>query len=151
MELTAGHALGFVVMASCSLTVLFVFKIYSFVKVMYAFGCSGAMTQVLFFPLWDRIAGKLGLRRKLYRTAFNAGQEFGPVTYVDLLAGISGYGLGLAWVITAFYLVHPEEKAFFWIVQDLMGACVSFRHALLTMSVQKVPLEGEAHFMQQIF
>ena len=151
MELTAGHALGFVVMASCSLTVLFVFKIYSFVKVMYAFGCSGAMTQVLFFPLWDRIAGKLGLRRKLYRTAFNAGQEFGPVTYVDLLAGISGYGLGLAWVITAFYLVHPEEKAFFWIVQDLMGACVSFRHAILTMSVQKVPLEGEAHYMQQIF
>jgi len=125
MELTAGHALGFVVMASCSLTILFVFKIYNMVKIMYAFGCSGAMTQVLFFPIWDRIAGKLGLRRKLYRTAFNAGQEFGPVTYLDLLAGMSGYGLGLAWLITAFYFVHPEEKAFFWIVQDIMGSCVS--------------------------
>lgn len=125
MELTAGHALGFVVMASCSLTILFVFKIYNMVKIMYAFGCSGAMTQVLFFPLWDRVAAKLGLRRKLYRTAFNAGQEFGPVTYLDLLAGLSGYGLGLAWLITAFYFVHPEEKAFFWIVQDIMGSCVS--------------------------
>mmetsp|Transcript_34482 Transcript_34482/g.101334 ORF Transcript_34482/g.101334 Transcript_34482/m.101334 type:complete len:967 (+) Transcript_34482:220-3120(+) len=134
MELTAGHALGFVVMASCSLTVLFVFKIYSFVKIMYAFGCSGAMTQMLFFPLWDRIAGKLGLRRKLYQTAFNAGQEFGPVTFLDLLAGISGYGLGLAWLITAFYFVHPEEKAFFWIVQDIMGSCM----CILFLSIIKL-------------
>ena len=136
MELTAGHALGFVVMASCSLTILFVFKIYNMVKIMYAFGCSGAMTQVLFFPLWDRVAAKLGLRRKLYRTAFNAGQEFGPVTYLDLLAGLSGYGLGLAWLITAFYFVHPEEKAFFWIVQDLMGSCVSCEQIYLLYAAE---------------
>mmetsp|Transcript_31189 Transcript_31189/g.68468 ORF Transcript_31189/g.68468 Transcript_31189/m.68468 type:complete len:1004 (-) Transcript_31189:186-3197(-) len=134
LELSASHALGFVVMASCSLTVLFVFKIYNIVKIMYAFGCSGAMTQVLFFPLWDRIGNKLGARRKLHRTAFHAGQEFGPVTYLDLLAGISGYGLGLAWLITAFYFVHPEEKVFFWLVQDIMGSCM----CILFLSIIKL-------------
>ena len=38
LELNAWHAVGFVVMASTSLLVLFYFKIYGLVKVMYAFG-----------------------------------------------------------------------------------------------------------------
>jgi hypothetical protein len=41
LELTAAHALGFLVMASASLLVLFYFKIYNVVKVFYALVCFG--------------------------------------------------------------------------------------------------------------
>jgi hypothetical protein len=45
------YAVGFVFVASSSLLFLFCFKIYKIVKVMYSFGCSNAVSQVLFDPL----------------------------------------------------------------------------------------------------
>ena len=77
LELSAEHALGFIVMASAGLFILFFFKvsavrevilcmdtlrrysyllvctlqIYNVVKVMYALGCSKAVTQVIFYPI----------------------------------------------------------------------------------------------------
>lgn len=130
LELTPQHALGFIVMASLSLTVLFVFKVYVIVKVMYAFGCSGAMTQVMFMPLWERIdrflgGGRPGGRKTLLgRTAFHAGENFGEVLYLELAACLCGYGLGLIWGLTAVFAIHPQGLTFFWIVQDIMGACM---------------------------
>jgi len=50
LELTAAHAAGFLVMASTSLLILFFFKIYNVVKIMYAFGCSGAFAQMIVHP-----------------------------------------------------------------------------------------------------
>ncbi|KAL7516035.1 LOW QUALITY PROTEIN: hypothetical protein ACHAWX_001092 [Stephanocyclus meneghinianus] len=47
LKLTASRALGFIVVASTSLLVLFFFKIFNVVKIIYAFGCSGACNLVV--------------------------------------------------------------------------------------------------------
>uniref|UniRef100_A0A7S4MHZ3 PA domain-containing protein n=1 Tax=Odontella aurita TaxID=265563 RepID=A0A7S4MHZ3_9STRA len=125
MELNVYHALGFIVMASSALLILFFLKVYNIVKVMYGFGCSGALTQVLFYPLYSRIADAVGVRGRAERIAFTVNScEIGPVSYIDVLSAASGYGLGFAWLAVAFLQVHPEESNFFWVVQDIMGACM---------------------------
>lgn len=125
MELTIYHALGFIVMASSALLILFFLKVYNIVKVMYGFGCSGALTQVLFYPLYSRAADALGVRDRVERIAVTINScEIGPVSYIDILSAVSGYGLGMAWLAVAFFSVHPNESNFFWVVQDIMGACM---------------------------
>jgi hypothetical protein len=55
MELSSKHAIGFLVMSSGTLLILFFFNLYTFVTVMYAFGCSGAVSQVLLYPALKRV------------------------------------------------------------------------------------------------
>lgn len=122
LELTASHALGFVVLASSGLLLLFYLKIYNFVKVLYAFGCSKAVSQVVATPLYDSIAKPWGIKdRIVWRTNT---EDFGDITIRDMVTHVAGYSLGLAWLIVAFTVRHPNELPFFWITQDLFGACM---------------------------
>ena len=126
MELNIYHAFGFIITSSCSLLVLFYFKIYSFVKVMYAFGCSGALTQALFHPLYSRIASRLRIRGWADRILWNCSNldDVGPLSNLDVASIITGYSVGLAWLIVAFTQNHPDTITFFWVCQDVMGACM---------------------------
>ena len=145
VELTAQHALGFIVMASTSLLVLFFFKIYNVVKIMYAFGCSGALMQIVVHPgLWW-IFAKLKYEKplqhvewlteeKVNREAARGGfkghalmclWEFtGPIAPVDLVAFAISYGVGAIWLYVAFTIPHPDTLAFYWIMQDIFGTCM---------------------------
>ncbi|KAL3775884.1 hypothetical protein ACHAWO_012902 [Cyclotella atomus] len=145
VELTAQHALGFIVMASTSLLVLFFFKIYNVVKIVYAFGCSGALVQIVIHPgLWWLFA-KLKWEKplqyvdwlteeKVNRAAANGGWkgqamvclwEFtGPIAPVDLVAVAISYGIGAVWLYVAFSIPHPDTIAFYWIMQDIFGTCM---------------------------
>ena len=84
---------------------------------MYAFGCSRALMQVIFDPLWSRWVSN----RVVYATGT---VDFGDITLIDVLAFISAYSWGLIWLVVAFTVRHPEDHAFFWITQDIMGACM---------------------------
>jgi signal peptide peptidase-like protein 2B len=122
LELTPMHAVGFVVMASGALLFLFYFKIYNVVKVMYSFGCSKAVSQVLFDPLFRKLMKKGGYRNEIvWRTGT---EDFGDITIRDIIAHICGYTLGLTWIIMAFAVRHPEERPFFWIMQNVFGTCM---------------------------
>ena len=55
LELTPKHAILFLCMSSIVLFTLFFVKAYSFVTVMYAFGCSNATAQLIFIPLYTRL------------------------------------------------------------------------------------------------
>lgn len=55
LQLEPIHALLFIVMASSGLMILFFFKIYNVVKVMYALGCSNAVIQVITYPLLSKV------------------------------------------------------------------------------------------------
>jgi len=131
LELNAGHAFGFIFMASAGLLTLFFFKIYSIVKIMYAIGCSGAMTQIVFHPLYWKLA-----RHVLSRPpkALCMSQDFGPITWIDILAALSGYGLGATWLMVGLTTIHPENNPFFWITQDIMGSCM----CILFLSIIKL-------------
>lgn len=122
MELGAEHACGFIIMASSGLLILFFLKIYNFVKFMYAFGCSGAVTQVLTYPLVCKVMNSLNIQNRIVlRTTV---MDIGHVTLHEMIALIGGYGLGMAWLFVAFMTKHPEEVTFFWVTQDIMGSCM---------------------------
>jgi signal peptide peptidase-like protein 2B len=127
LELTPMHAVGFVFVASSSLLFLFYFKIYKIVKVMYSFGCSNAVSQVLFDPLAKMAMKKMGIRNQIVWRTGN--EEFGDLTIRHFISYTCGYTMGLTWIIMAFAFRHPEERAFFWITQDLFGTCMCMMFA----------------------
>ena len=143
LELTPMHALGFLVMSSTSLLVLFYLKIYAVVKVMYAFGCSGAFAQVVVHPALTYVCKRLRWKGPLRnvnsaegasRAAMAGGvrgkvtnclwETLGPVTSVDIVTVLVSYGTGAYWLYVAFTVPHPDTMAFYWIVQDVFGLCM---------------------------
>ena len=146
LELTAAHAAGFLVSASCSLLILFFFRIYSVVKVMYAFGCSGAFAQVAAHPGLARLCRALGYVRptrgfdclssaSIARGIADGGSArgrclgclhsfFGPVSPLDVAAAALSYGIGAAWLWVGFSVPRPGDVAFYWIVQNVFGMCM---------------------------
>jgi len=151
IELTGYHALGFIVFSATGLLVIFFLKIYSFVKVMYAISCCNAMVQVIFIPLFSRIFRKLNIQD---RVAFDTHIcEIGIVAYSDLLATLTSYGLGTVWIIIAFMERHPSEITFFWVMQDIMGACVciTFLSVIKLNSIRVASLFLIAAFFYDIF
>lgn len=122
LELSASHALGFIIMASSGLLILFFFKIYGIVKVMYGFGCSRAMMQVIFLPVFGSVFSRLRIPNRLvYSTNI---EDIGDIKTLDVVAGGVSYTLGFTWLFLAFTLRHPETSVFFWVMQDVMGACM---------------------------
>jgi len=120
MELTVRHAAFFIVNSSCGLLILYFTGAYSFVKVMYAFGCSGAISQLIFYPIVTRIVDATGMNNKLLHES----EEWGNIYMSDILAGVFGYTWGGIWLYVAFAIPHPDSIPFFWITQDVFGACL---------------------------
>lgn len=111
LELGASDAIGFIILSSGGLLVLFFFQIYNVVKFFYAFGCAGAIFQVIFYPLFR----KFGMREKVaFTTNF---LELGPVSNVQIAAGFVSYGLGAIWMYISFTQHHPDSILFFWVMQ----------------------------------
>jgi signal peptide peptidase-like 2B len=122
LELTAEHAIFFIILASTSLLVLFVFKVYAVVKYFYAFGCSNAVAQVVFEPLLQFSMKKMGLRDAVvYRTNT---EDFGDITCRNVVSTGLGLSMGVSWLYIAATVPHPDSITFFWITQDLFGACM---------------------------
>jgi signal peptide peptidase-like protein 2B len=97
-------------------------QIYNVVKIMYAIGCSKAVTQVIFYPMLVKLARRLRIRNSIvWRTNT---EDFGDITQFDIVASVLGFGLGVAWLTVAFTVRHPESNTFFWITQNVMGACM---------------------------
>ena len=151
LELSASHACGFIIFSSAGLLILFIFKIYNVVKIFYAFGCSGAMFQVIFYPLFHRLTTKMGLRDRIAFTTETL--ELGDVSYVQLLAAIASYGLGAVWTYISFTQRHPDAILFFWVMQDIMGACMCILF-LATMKLNSIKVASillTAAFFYDIF
>lgn len=176
LELNMWHAVGFVIVASSGLLILFFFKvsilefsfvilnrksdrnigicsvqIYNAVKVFYAIGCSKAVSQVIFFPICWRIARKLNYRDQIvWRTGT---EDFGDITVLDIISHVAGYGLGLSWLIVCFTVRHPEDNTFFWITQDILGACmcIQFLEVIKLNSLKVAALLLIVAFFYDIF
>lgn len=151
LELNMWHALGFVVMASSGLMILFVFKIYKIIKVFYAFGCSKAVSQIIFFPVCWRIARRLQFRdRIVWRTGT---EDFGDITVLDIISHSLGFTLGLIWLVLCFSVRHPEDITFYWVMQDVFGAamCISFLAVIKLNSLKVAALLLIVAFFYDIF
>jgi signal peptide peptidase-like protein 2B len=151
LELEPAHALFFIVFSSAGLLTLFFFKIYNVVKLFYAFGCSGAIMQIIVIPFYFHIARKLNFRD---RVAFTTQlSESGSVTVIEALAIATSYGVGAVWIYIAFTVRHPETLAFFWIMQDIMGACmcILFLQTMKLNSIKVASMLLTAAFFYDIF
>lgn len=122
LELTAEHAIGFILVASTSLLVLFYFKPYAIVKFMYGMGCSKAASTVLFWPLARMVMKLFGMRNIVVWNI--EWEEIGEITIRDIVSHVLGYALGLSWLFVAFTVHHPDRLTFFWVTQDILGACM---------------------------
>jgi len=151
LELTMTHAIGFSFVSGAGLLTLFYLKIYSFVKVMYTFSCCNAMMVVIFMPLYMRIFRRLNIRD---RDAFTTATcDIGTITYAGLLAAITSYTIGAVWIFISFTVPHPDQVTFFWIVQDIMGACVciTFLAVIKLNSIKVATMLLVAGFFYDIF
>lgn len=151
MELTAAHALGFIVMASSSLLILFYIKIYGVVKVMYAMGCSKALSQVVLDPLVGYLQRRLRVRNNVvWRTET---EEFGDITVRDVVSHVLGYMLGMTWLYLALRVRHPDTLVFYWVMQDVFGACmcIMFLQTIKLNSVRVATILLLVAFFYDIF
>ena len=127
VEIGMYHVLGFIVFASAALFVLFYFEIYRVVTIMYGIGCSGAMAWVIFQPRYRYLSNKLSWLRFLQDSPCPKATFCGcnTVTFNEVLSALSGYAIGISWLYIALTQLDPHTNAYFWVVQNVMGASVS--------------------------
>jgi hypothetical protein len=78
--------------------------------------------QVIFLPIFESIFRRGRITNKIVcQTNI---EDIGDITSIDLLAGICAYTLGMTWLFVAFTVRHAETNTFFWVTQDIMGACM---------------------------
>lgn len=173
LELNAYHVAAFIIFASVALFVLFFFRIYTVVRIMYGLGCSGAMAQVVFVPSYTYIARAIDwIRVRIDRVGMNGDKRKaertikGPVcpsvsrcgcnefTWVEIVSVISGYCVGISWLWVGFNYHDPtDEVPFYWIAQDVMGAsiCIAFLGLIRLNSIKIATLLLVAAFIYDIF
>lgn len=80
-------------------------------------------------------------------------EDFGDITQFDIAAGLIGFGLGVAWLVVAFTVRHPENNTFFWITQDVMGACmcIMFLSIIKLNSIRVASILLVVAFLYDIF
>lgn len=151
LELNAYHAFGFIIMASSGLLILFFFKIYNVVKVLYGFGCSKAVSQIVCDPIC-RIIAKV-VRFRDYVVFHTKIEDIGNVTFIDIAAHVFGYTLGMIWLVMCFTMRHPDESTYFWVMQDVMGAamCITFLETIKLNSIRVASILLIVAFFYDIF
>jgi signal peptide peptidase-like 2B len=80
-------------------------------------------------------------------------EEFGDTTGLDLVSFSIGFFVGLAWLIIAFTVRQPDDIAFFWITQNIFGACmcVTFMKTIRLNSIHVASILLTVAFFYDIF
>mmetsp|Transcript_37272 Transcript_37272/g.42566 ORF Transcript_37272/g.42566 Transcript_37272/m.42566 type:complete len:793 (-) Transcript_37272:239-2617(-) len=147
------HAVSFIILASIILLLLFYFKFYDIVTVLYGVGCSGCISQLIFRPMysvlpkWKRLSVDTALCPKVSLFGLS------DITLLDIMAGFSGYTVGAFWLTIWFISNHPYSNIFYWIIQNVMGACISivFLDLLRLNSIKVATVLLVAVFLYDIF
>eukprot|EP00547_Thalassionema_nitzschioides_P018691 CAMPEP_0194255226 /NCGR_PEP_ID=MMETSP0158-20130606/33857_1 /TAXON_ID=33649 /ORGANISM="Thalassionema nitzschioides, Strain L26-B" /LENGTH=810 /DNA_ID=CAMNT_0038993511 /DNA_START=54 /DNA_END=2486 /DNA_ORIENTATION=- len=131
-SLTLGmwHAFFFVLFASLMLLLLFFFQFYTAITILYGIGCAGSIATLIFQPIYSRLpscGGKFNLqtclRTVLCPRVTTCG--FHEIVLLDVLAALSAYTLCILWLVVWFTSNNPSIHPYYWIMQDVMGACIS--------------------------
>lgn len=141
MELNAKHAIGFLVMSSVTLLILFYLNIYAIVTVLYAFGCSGALSQVMIYPFMRKVRGWTNYTN-LDEICMTLPLDIGPCSYLDVTSTALGYVIGIVWYV---YSLKQNASSYFiyWFLQDIFGLCM----CTLFLSVIRLPSLRVASFL----
>jgi signal peptide peptidase-like protein 2B len=128
---------------------------------MYAIGCTNAVIQVVTYPLLSRIlSSKLFSRdRGHHRTRcfreriMIRSEAFGDGTNWEGAAALLGYAWGLSWLYMALFVPHADSNVFFWVTQDIMGACmcITFLGVIQLNNIQVAAILLIVAFVYDIF
>lgn len=120
-EMNHWHVLGFVVMASLTLILLYFFKgLYNVIFVFYGIGGAKSFSKLAFAPFINALTKRLG---KSWENALSK-----PLCY-----GIDGYTVTIllvpfiwtaVWIWFGITQFRPQSSPFFWLTLDIFGACV---------------------------
>eukprot|EP00934_Nitzschia_sp_Nitz4_P008568 Nitzschia sp. Nitz4//scaffold13_size275219//113576//117825//NITZ4_000867-RA/size275219-processed-gene-0.84-mRNA-1//1//CDS//3329535993//8558//frame0 len=118
-EMSMWHVLGFVIMASFMLIMLFYFNFYHVIFIIYGFGCAGAVSHLIIAPIITRISPFLGEETV---TEMNKNVSCG-LNGFDITSQLTGMVWAILWVWFGLSHYRPSTNAFFWITIDVFGAC----------------------------
>jgi len=120
-ELSQWHIFGFVASASIMLLLLFYFKFYPFIFVVYALGCAGAVSFMIFSPILVKFVPKLGdeIITELNKEVFCRQNGF------DITSQMAGFLWSGIWIWYGLSHYQPLTNWFFWMTQDVFGIIVS--------------------------
>ena len=109
-DLTPLHAVGFILIASTALIVLFYIDLHMVIVGMYALSAASTSAAVVFRPLF-----KKGLPF-LARHSVDI-PKIGDVLQLDLVSGLCGVTLAIWWLCV-------QHASYAWLFQDLFGICL---------------------------
>lgn len=148
MNLKVHHVVFFIVAASATLLVLFYAKMYDVVRVFYVIGGCVSLSQLVLSPGLLYIANrfsKLSFLSKLF-----CKDHF---MVLDIVSFLGSCGIGALWLWLSFTRNDAHMHPFYWIVQDLMGACICiiFLALIRLNSVKIATILLVAAFIYDIF
>jgi hypothetical protein len=148
-ELSQWHIFGFVASASIMLVLLFYFRFFAFLFVLYALGCAGAVAYLIVGPILVRTVPKLGdeVVTELNKEVCCRQNGF------DVASQMGGFIWAGIWIWYGMAHYQPLRNWFFWITQDIFGCVVSimFLGALKLYSIRIATWFLVAVFFYDIF
>eukprot|EP00980_Cylindrotheca_fusiformis_P007925 scaffold1697_cov120-Cylindrotheca_fusiformis.AAC.7 len=148
-ELSQWHVFGFVASASIMLVLLFYFRFFSFIFVVYALGCAGAVSYLIIGPILVRIIPRLGdqVVTELNKEVCCRQNGF------DVTSQLGGFIWSGVWIWYGLSHYQPLHNWFFWITQDIFGMTVAimFLGALKLYSIRIATWFLVAVFFYDIF
>ena len=152
LQITPYHAVGFVVLSSCFLLLMYFVDVYAFVSVLYLAAAAFAVSKVFFYPFFSRV-------RTTCR-AIQLGVEIDDVPEYDALndsrasvdmplavSALLSAGLAAAWFL------HSEDIHWIWVVQDFLGVsvCIMFLSTVHLPNLQTATMLLGLAFCYDVF
>jgi len=118
-EMTTWHVLGFVIMASLTLIILYFWKMYTLIFILYGIGCAGAISSLIFNPLVATTIPKFG---DSWVEEFNKPVICGRNGF-SVTSQLIAYLWTAVWIWYGITHYRPETTPFFWVTLNIFGAC----------------------------
>jgi hypothetical protein len=147
MELKMSQAVLFLVFACIMLFVLYFTRLYEIVTVIYSIGATSVVVRFIIHPIFSRIFRWMGISEFMNKPRNSS------VNFVELLSICMGISIGIIWLRIAFSGNNPAYNTFYWLYQDIMGACVciGFLKLVRLNSIMVATIFLVAAFVYDIF
>ena len=152
LQITPYHAVGFVILSSCFLLLMYFIDVYAFVSVLYLAAAAFATSKVFFYPFFTRV----------HKTcqAIQLGVEIDDVPEYDAL-GDSSMHIDTSLVISAListtlcvtWFIYSEDIKWVWIIQDFLGisVCIMFLSTVHLPNLQAASMLLGLAFCYDVF
>lgn len=114
LELEGSHAVGFILVASGVLLVLFYVDLYLLVTVLFCLSATTSVGQIAMRPCCGRLLGASAARHVVMNS-----ELLGPITKLDCVSNGLGGGVAAVWFFTRY-----SWPTLAFLLQDLFGVCL---------------------------